>query len=142
MLPVTRCAEHPGFDEDRLPPAAVFFSSPGRCCAHASHAALGNDTDRLKPQNPIGPSPLELLCGLIDAASRCIADQRNPLLIKHALHDMLRQRVCVLPLGWQDLNDHGALRQDVVMQTAVGVDRKVAGAPRCAELEKWADLLD
>jgi hypothetical protein len=26
---------------------------------------------------------------------------------------MLRQRVYGLALGWEDLNDHGALRQDV-----------------------------
>ena len=35
---------------------------------------------------------------------------------------MLRQRVYGLALGWEDLNDHGALRQDVAMQTPVGVD--------------------
>ena len=48
--------------------------------------------------------------GLIEAASRCIADPRSPLLIKHAVRDMLRQRVYGLALGWEDLNDHGALR--------------------------------
>lgn len=31
--------------------------------------------------------------GLIEAAARCIADPRSPLLIKHAVRDMLRQRV-------------------------------------------------
>jgi hypothetical protein len=30
---------------------------------------------------------------LINAAARCIADLRNPLLIKHNVVDMLRQRV-------------------------------------------------
>ena len=46
--------------------------------------------------------------GLLEAASRCIADPRSPLLIKHAVRDMLRQRVYGLALGWEDLNDHGA----------------------------------
>jgi hypothetical protein len=77
--------------------------------------------------------------GLINAAARCIADPRNPLLIKHSVVDMLRQRVYGLALGWEDLNDHQALRQDVAMQTAVGVDEDIASAPTLCRLEKWAD---
>ena len=77
--------------------------------------------------------------GLTAAAARCIADPRNPLLITHAVRDMLRQRVYGLALGWEDLNDHKALRRDVAMQTAVGVDREVASAPTLCRLEQWAD---
>jgi hypothetical protein len=77
--------------------------------------------------------------GLMQAAARCIADPRNPLLITHSVADLLRQRVYGLALGWEDLNDHGALRCDVAMQTAVGVDREVASAPTLCRLEKWAD---
>jgi hypothetical protein len=77
--------------------------------------------------------------GLTAAAARCIADPRNPLLITHGVRDMLRQRVYGLALGWEDLNDHKALRCDVAMQTAVGVDREVASAPTLCRLEKWAD---
>lgn len=77
--------------------------------------------------------------GLTQAAARCIADPRNPLLITHAVRDMLRQRVYGLALGWEDLNDHKSLRQDVAMQTAVGVDREVASAPTLCRLERWAD---
>ena len=76
---------------------------------------------------------------LINAPARCIADPRNPLLIKHDVVDMLRQRVYGLALGWEDLNDHQALRQDVAMQTAVGVDTDIASAPTLCRLEKWAD---
>ena len=64
--------------------------------------------------------------GLMDTAARCITDPRNPLLITHTVRDMLRQRVYGLALGWEDLNDHTALRQDVALQTAVGVDEAVA----------------
>ncbi len=77
--------------------------------------------------------------GLMDAAARCIADPRSPLLIKHGVRDMLRQRVYGLALGWEDLNDHGVLRSDVALQTAIGVDRQVASAPTLCRLEKWAD---
>ena len=77
--------------------------------------------------------------GLIEAAARCIADPRSPLLITHGVRDMLRQRVYALALGWEDLNDHARLRQDVALQTAVGVDRDVASAPTLCRLEKWAN---
>ena len=77
--------------------------------------------------------------GLLDAAAKCIADPRSPALITHDVVDMLRQRVYGLALGWEDLNDHGALRQDVAIQTAVGVDAEVASAPTLCRLEKWAD---
>jgi len=77
--------------------------------------------------------------GLLDAAARCIPDPRNPLLIKHAVRDMLRQRVYGLALGWEDLSDHGSLREDVAMQTAIGVEREVASAPTLCRLENWAD---
>jgi hypothetical protein len=84
-------------------------------------------------------SAVDRKLGLVEAASACIADPRNPLLITHAVRDMLRQRVYGLALGWEDLNDHAALRQDVAMQTAVGVDREVASAPTLCRLESWAD---
>ena len=77
--------------------------------------------------------------GLMQAAARCIADPRDPALITHGVVDMLRQRVYGLALGWEDLNDHRALRQDVAMQTAVGVDGDIASAPTLCRLEKWAD---
>ncbi len=77
--------------------------------------------------------------GLMQAAASCIADPRSPLLITHSVADLLRQRVYGLALGWEDLNDHSALRCDVAMQTAVGVDREVASAPTLCRLEKWAD---
>jgi hypothetical protein len=82
---------------------------------------------------------LDRKLGLLDAAANCIADPRSPLLIKHNVVDMLRQRVYGLALGWEDLNDHGALRSDVAMQTAVGVDAQIASAPTLCRLEKWAD---
>jgi hypothetical protein len=75
--------------------------------------------------------------GLTAAAARCIADPRNPLLITHGVRDMLRTRMYGPALGWEDLNDHKALRCDVAIQTAVG-------APHPAvirlELAQRADL--
>lgn len=82
---------------------------------------------------------LDRKLGLLSAAARCIADPRNPLRVQHSIADMLRQRVYALALGWEDLNDHGTLRQDVAMQTAIGVDESAASAPTLCRLEKWAD---
>ena len=75
---------------------------------------------------------------LMDAAARCIADPRDPALIKHRVVDMLRQRVYALAQGWEDLHDHQSLRQDVAVQTAVGVDEALSSAPTLCRLEKWA----
>lgn len=58
---------------------------------------------------------------------------------QHDVVDMLRQRVYGLALGREYLNDHQALRQDVAMQTAVGVHDYIASAPTLCRLEKWAD---
>jgi hypothetical protein len=57
---------------------------------------------------------------LLSEAARCIADPRDPLLIKHSVADMLRQRVYGLALGWEDLNDHTALRRDVAQANCSG----------------------
>ena len=81
---------------------------------------------------------LDQRLGLLAAAARCIADPRDPALVTHAMDQMLRQRVFGLALGWEDLNDHQALRGDVAMQTAIGVDREGASAPTLCRLEQWA----
>lgn len=84
-------------------------------------------------------SEVDRKIGLTQAAAPHIADPRNPLLITHAVRDMLRQRIYGLALGWEDLNDHATLRQDIAMQTAVGVEREVASAPTLCRLENWSD---
>lgn len=57
--------------------------------------------------------------GLIDASSTLHhRPTQPPADHAHDPRDILRQRVDGLALGWEDLNDHTALRQDVAMQTA------------------------
>lgn len=77
--------------------------------------------------------------GLTQGAAVHINDPRNPLRITHTVRDMLRQRVYGLALGWEDLNDHRALREDIAMQTAVGVEREVASAPTLCRLENCSE---
>jgi hypothetical protein len=81
---------------------------------------------------------LERRLGLIDAVARALADARDPERIKHELVDMLRQRVFGLAQGYEDLNDHAALRNDVLMQTACERDTALASAPTLCRLENRA----
>ena len=84
-------------------------------------------------------SKIKSQLGFLEAAARCIADLRSSLLIKYGVRDMSRQGVYGLALGWEGLNGHGALLQDVTMSTAVGVDREAASAPTLCRLEKRTD---
>jgi hypothetical protein len=76
--------------------------------------------------------------GLSRMAAAAIPDPRDPERIRHGLRDLLAQRVYALCCGYEDLNDHKALRSDVLMQTAVGRDEALASAPTFSRLENRA----
>jgi hypothetical protein len=76
--------------------------------------------------------------GLSRMAAAAIPDPRDPERIRHGLRDLLAQRLYGLCCGYEDLNDHKALRGDVLMQTAVGSDRALASAPTFSRLENRA----
>ena len=76
--------------------------------------------------------------GLSRAAAAAIPDPRDPERIRHCLRDLLAQRLYGLCCGYEDLNDHEALRDDVLMQTAVGRDEALASAPTFSRLENRA----
>jgi hypothetical protein len=58
--------------------------------------------------------------GLFDALDAVIPDPRDPALILHDQRAMLAQRVTAIALGFEDLNDHQALRSDPALQVAAG----------------------
>jgi hypothetical protein len=58
--------------------------------------------------------------GLSQAVAAAMHDPRDPDLITHTLRDLVAQRLYGLCCGYEDLNDHAALREDPLMQTAVG----------------------
>ena len=58
--------------------------------------------------------------GLSRAAAAALGDPRDPTRITHSLRDLLSQRIYGLCCGYEDLNDHDTLRDDLLMQTAVG----------------------
>jgi Transposase DDE domain group 1 len=58
--------------------------------------------------------------GLLDVAHQAIPDPRNPAAITHQQRELLAQRVFALAAGYQDGNDHQALRCDPALQLAAG----------------------
>jgi hypothetical protein len=76
--------------------------------------------------------------GLSRMAAAVVPDPRDPERIRHGLRDLLAQRLYALCCGYEDLNDHKALRGDVLMQTAVGRDQTLASAPTFSRLENRA----
>ena len=77
--------------------------------------------------------------GLTRAMSRVLDDPRAPGRCTHALLTLLRQRIYGLALGYQDQNDHQALRSDPALQTAVGCDAPLAGQSTLSRWENRAD---
>ncbi len=77
--------------------------------------------------------------GLTAAVARGLVDPRHGPRVRHSLLDQLRQRVYGIALGYEDLNDHDALRHDLALQTAVDRDRPLASAPTLCRFENRAD---
>lgn len=76
--------------------------------------------------------------GLTRAVAAALDDSRDPDRITHPLRDLLAQRIYGLCCGYEDLNDHAALRDDVLMQTAIGRVDALGSAPTLCRLEARA----
>jgi hypothetical protein len=70
--------------------------------------------------------------GLIDRFAACFEDGRAPGQVVHEVAALVGQRVFGIALGYEDLNDHDALRHDPVLAALTG--RLEARHPRCAPL--------
>jgi hypothetical protein len=77
--------------------------------------------------------------GLTRAAAAGLPDPRQRGKVDHSLQSLVRQRVYALALGYEDLNDHGQLRYDLALQSAVGHPRELASPPTLCRLENRAD---
>lgn len=68
----------------------------------------------------------------------CFVDYRDPDQIEHPVESLIKQRVMGLALGYEDLNDHDALRQDPLLALLsdvadpTGQDRRRAQDKGCA----------
>jgi hypothetical protein len=67
-----------------------------------------------------------------------LPDPRAQHLVKHQAVSLVRQRIYGLALGYEDLNDHAALRIDPAIQTAVETTEELASAPTLCRFEGWA----
>ncbi len=87
---------------------------------------------------------------LLDRVDQLIPDPRHPQHIEHDQRTLLAQRVLAIACGWEDLNDHTALRSDLVLQLAtdrkaargqgdVDPDRPLASASTLCRLENRVD---
>src|SRR3954468_14271524 len=65
---------------------------------------------------------VERRLGLFDALDTAIPDPRRPELIEHDQKALLAQRITAIALGYEDLNDHHALRADPALQVVSGRD--------------------
>ncbi len=77
--------------------------------------------------------------GLLSGLARRLDDERQSGKVEHKLLALLRQRVYAVALGHEDVNDHGALREDLALQTAVGRDERLASPSTVGRLERAAD---
>ena len=80
--------------------------------------------------------------GRIDLTRRlagCFEDHRNAASVEHDVHALVAQRVHALALGYEDLNDHDALRRDAVLSLLVG-RMDPTGAERARQRHRGAAL--
>jgi len=77
--------------------------------------------------------------GLLEAVNRVLQDTRDSSKVVHTQLSMLQQRVYGLCLGYEDLNDHQALRHDPAIQTAVNRFSPLASQSTLCRLENRAD---
>ena len=52
--------------------------------------------------------------------AKCFVDRRDPSLIEHSVATLVGQRIFGLALGYEDLNDHDALRHDPLFAVLAG----------------------
>jgi len=77
--------------------------------------------------------------GLTRAIDAALPDPRHPVFITHRQIDLLRQRIYGLAAGYEDLNDHDTLRNDLLWQSAVDRDSELASSPTLCRMENRAE---
>jgi hypothetical protein len=58
--------------------------------------------------------------GILERFSECFVDYRDQDQIEHSVTELVSQRVYGIALGYEDINDHDDLRNDVLLATLVG----------------------
>ena len=73
--------------------------------------------------------------GLTRKISKVRKDLRMKRKCKHSSLCILRQRIFGITLGYEDLNDHDILRNDKLIQVAVGSNKKLASSSTLSRFE-------
>ena len=76
--------------------------------------------------------------GLTKRLGQLLPDPRDPDRITHPLESLLQQRLYGLALGYEDLNDHDALRHDPLWQTAAERDEALSSSSTLCRWENRA----
>ena len=77
--------------------------------------------------------------GLSEAVASVMPDSRRQASCEHNVLNLIQQRLYGLALGYEDLNDHQHLRQDIALQTAVDRDTVLASSATLCRFENRAD---
>jgi hypothetical protein len=77
--------------------------------------------------------------GLSKAVASVMTDCRRQASCEHNVLNLIQQRLYALALGYEDLNDHQHLRQDIALQTAVDRDTVLASSATLCRFENRAD---
>ena len=116
----------------------MLFGRLGRCEIEANFegGALSSDGGLMLLRQ------MDRKMGLSAAVAAALHDPRNPDFIVHELRDLVAQRLYGLCCGYEDLNDHAALRDDPLMQTAVGTGEALGSSPTLCRMERRANRAD
>ena len=76
--------------------------------------------------------------GLVRDMAKMVDDPRRTKSVRHKTETMLMQRVLGIALGYEDLNDHDTLRDDLAIQTGTGSDGRLASASTLGRMERRA----
>ena len=84
--------------------------------------------------------------GLTERLAGCLDDPRHPSRIRHSVHEILRQRIYGLALGYEDANDSARLAHDPVHKLAIDRDpidgAALAAQPTLSRFENAATRKD
>ena len=81
---------------------------------------------------------VERATGILAQFGACFHDHRDPTRVRHSVPALVRQRIYALALGYEDLNDHDALRHDplfAVLAEATDLTAPLAGKSTLNRLE-------
>src|SRR5664280_2915599 len=57
---------------------------------------------------------------MVDRLASCFVDRRSQAHVEHSVETLVGQRIFAIALGYEDLNDHEALRHDPLMAVLAG----------------------